>query len=166
MEKATQYLSKAITVVLIVLSVIMICTLTLQVFARYLFSKGFPWTDETARFCMIWAVYIGAAYIVFNGEHVKMSVFEDMMSKPSIKKALLSLQYALFLVFSVFISVFGFEALEIAALSKSQNLPITMSDVYVIIPISGILMAIGCAFRLLRILAFDEGGARKGADSA
>ena len=76
LQKINKYISQILKVALIACFTYMTVVLSLQVFGRYLFHKGFSWTEETARYIMIWAVFLGAAYIALNLEHVKVSIIE------------------------------------------------------------------------------------------
>ena len=79
LQKINKYISQILKVALIACFTYMTVVLSLQVFGRYLFHKGFSWTEETARYIMIWAVFLGADSIPLNLEHVTISILEDLL---------------------------------------------------------------------------------------
>ena len=45
-----------------------------QVIARYIFEMALRWTEETAAYAMVWAVYTGAALCVRERFHIRIMV--------------------------------------------------------------------------------------------
>ena len=106
LQKINKYISQILKVALIACFTYMTVVLSLQVFGRYLFHKGFSWTEETARYIMIWAVFLGAAYIALNLEHVKVSIIEDLMKKQKHKQILELVQHLSLIHICFYRSVF------------------------------------------------------------
>ena len=124
LQKINKYISQILKVALIACFTYMTVVLSLQVFGRYLFHKGFSWTEETARYIMIWAVFLGAAYIALNLEHVKVSIIEDLMKKQKHKQILELVQHIAGFIFVVIVLKYGFMQMTIAKpLFLSSNPP-------------------------------------------
>lgn len=157
LEKVSGVLTKIMKVVMIALFVWMTFALTVQVVARYVFSKGFVWTDESARYCMIWLIFIGATEIIFNGDHIKVTIIEDLL--PGLgKKIIFLVQYLAGLVFSVVMAVYSFPQVKLAAKAVSSNMNINMGIVYGIFPVVTILMIIGYIVRMVLLFAKKNEG--------
>ncbi|MEM7541830.1 MAG: TRAP transporter small permease [Pseudomonadota bacterium] len=45
-----------------------------NVIARYVFEAPFIWADETLVFLMIWAVFLGAAIVTWEGQHLRVDL--------------------------------------------------------------------------------------------
>ncbi|NLM15242.1 MAG: TRAP transporter small permease [Clostridiaceae bacterium] len=159
LEKISNVLTKIMRVLMIILFVWMTIALTTQVFARYLFAKGFVWTDESARYCMIWMIFIGATEVVFNDEHIKVTVVEDFARGVG-KKIFVLIQHIAGLVFSVIMAWYSFPQLQLASKAVSSNMSINMGIVFGIFPVVTILMIIGYIFRIVLLWAkkSDAGG--------
>lgn len=56
------YLDKLILLVTSVIFVIMILIVFLQVVARYVFGSSLSWSEEIARFLLVWTIFLAAGY--------------------------------------------------------------------------------------------------------
>ena len=152
LEKTSKVLTKIMKVCMVVLIIWMTFAMTVQVVARYIFSKGFVWTDESTRYCMIWLIFIGATEIIFNGDHIKVTVIEDLLRGVG-KKIVILIQYIAGLVFSIIMAVYSFPQVKLAAKAVSSNMNINMGIVYGIFPVVTILMIIGYIVRIILMFA-------------
>lgn len=50
-----------------------------QVVTRYLLNSPVAWTEELARFALIWLTFIGAAYVAAKGRHVTVVVGSSLL---------------------------------------------------------------------------------------
>lgn len=162
LQKINSIISKIIKVVLIICFAYMTVTLLIQVFGRYLFKVGFPWTEETARYVMIWAVFLGAAYVALNLEHVKVSIVEDLMKSRRQKKTMTVIQHVISLIFVVVVLRYGFMQLSIAKLSKSANTGLSMLFPYMVFPVAFIFLTYAYFYRtvdgIAKLKDKEEGG--------
>lgn len=152
LEKVSDVLAKIMRAVMVILLIWMTFSLTVQVVARYVFAKGFVWTDESARYCMIWMVFIGATEILLNDEHIKVTVIEDLLHGVG-KKVLLLIQDIAGLVFSVVMAMYSFPQMQLASKAVSSNMNINMGIVYGIFPVVTILMVIAYVIRIILVFA-------------
>ena len=87
--------------ILFLLSAIMVVVIFIQVFMRYVMSNSLSWSEELARYCFIWLIYIGISYAVKHHRHIKVDaallLFKD---KTKIYFSLIS--NFLFLIFCVY----------------------------------------------------------------
>lgn len=148
-EKINGVISKVLTAIIIILFIWMIVAFSIQVFGRYIFSTGFPWTEELTRYGMIWMVFLGAAWIIFNGEHVKITILEDVL-KGRTKKTIMIVQTIMGLLFVAAIFYFSIGQLSLAAKGRSANTGISNAMQYMVFPISMILSCWGYITKLIR----------------
>ncbi len=133
---------KALSTALIIIMGIMVINVLWQVFTRYIVGTPSSFTDELARYLMIWLGILGAAYVSGKNMHVAIDVIPMRSSKKTQQK--LS-----FIVYSVII-LFAFAAMVIGGLrlvyishilgQQSPALQIPLSVVYFVIPLSGALI--------------------------
>ena len=159
--KINAIISKILSVLMIVLFIWMIVAFSIQVFARYIFSAGFTWTEELTRYGMIWMVFLGAAWIIFNSDHVKVTILEDAFKGQS-RKILMIIQDIFGLIFVAAIFYFSFSQLSIAARGVSANTGISNVVQYMVFPISMILSAWGYITRIVMRIGKREDAEAQG----
>ncbi len=127
---------------LIIIMSVMVVNVLWQVFTRYIMGDPSSFTDELARYLMIWIGVLGAAYVSGKNMHVAIDVLPKKFSKPTQKKITLFV--------NLLIIVFVFTALIIGGLrlvyityileQHSPSLQIPLAVVYLVLPISGSLI--------------------------
>jgi TRAP-type transport system small permease protein len=118
----------------------MTIVLFIQVLGRYITQSGLPWTEELAKYGMIWMVFIGAAVATKDASHIKVSLLEEKF--PSFSKWLTPIQNLISLIFLAIIVKYGWDALSILSAQKSPNLLLPMSIFYFAIPLSSAIMIV------------------------
>lgn len=112
------------------------------VFTRYLGAGQASWSEELARFLLIWIGVLGAAYVAGKREHLALDLLR--MNLPKDRQAKLDKFISvLILGFSLAVLVIGGGQLIyltqiLGQLSPALRVP--MSVVYSVIPISGLLI--------------------------
>ncbi len=84
----------------IFLFVILILLATLQILFRYVFRYPLPWTEELARFTLVWATFLGAASATRRKLHLAVDFFINKFNR----------QAAKFITFFFSILILGFLA--------------------------------------------------------
>ena len=144
MQKITNILDVILKNVLIILMVALVAAVSWQVISRYGFSSPSSWTEEVARFLLIWIGVLGAAYAFRTGVHLGL----DVLPKKLTGKSALALKLFTLLVvagFSVAVLIIGGGSLvvltwELKQYSAVLGLPIAF--VYSVIPTTGALICI------------------------
>ncbi|MDF2183982.1 TRAP transporter small permease [Grimontia hollisae] len=135
---------------IILMSVIMILVTLTQVFFRYIFESPLTWTEELARYCFIWVTFLGAAIGLRRGFHLGVDILVNMMPKKyqTLNEILTNI---VLLIFTLTVAYSSIPVLEIANFQTSPALGLKLSSIYIVIPISMILMAIVCIERIISI---------------
>ncbi|MBA6152867.1 TRAP transporter small permease [Gelidibacter maritimus] len=128
--------------ILVVIMGVMVINVLWQVFTRFVMGDPSSFTDELARYLMIWVGVLGAAYISGKRMHVAIDLLPNRLSKAK--------QMLLKMLVNFIIILFCFTALVVGGLrlvyityvldQHSPALQIPLALVYLIIPISGILI--------------------------
>lgn len=126
----------AITLLLIWITIVLV----LQVSARYIFSSGMFWTEEMARYAMVWVIFLGAAVVTKEKAHINVPILETIF--PSFKKHFSVLQIIFFLMYIVIILFISWGTLQVLQYQFSANMRLPMALVYSVVPISFILILI------------------------
>lgn len=56
---------------------IIVSTMAAQVIARYVFDAPFQWSEEVARFALIWMTFISAAFVMAEGRHIAVDIISS-----------------------------------------------------------------------------------------
>lgn len=141
MKKVISCLDALMKGVIILTTVVMILSCTLQVLSRFVLSHPFSWTEEMARFSFIWWSFFGAAYVVRLNGHLGM----DLLIKILPYKGRWVLQRISFLISLAFCLLVTYQGIKITAIQAGQLgdlVPISMAWVYSVVPVTGGIMAI------------------------
>lgn len=130
---------------LTVLSTIMVAVIFVQVVMRQL-DSSLSWSEELARFCFIWLIYIGISYGVKKQRHIKVDVILVFLNQKG-KVIINIIANVLFMAFAVFVIIYGFEIANklLGFGQKSPALQIPMGLVYMSAPI-------GMGLTLIRLI--------------
>ena len=117
----------------------MTIVILLQVFFRYVLGNALTWSEEVARFMMIWMTFLIAPVAYRHGINVSLDFFASMIigRAKDIMSIILNLLIILFLVI-FFVESFGL--IERGLKLKASTLSIKMAYIYLILPISFFLM--------------------------
>ncbi|MCL2000561.1 MAG: TRAP transporter small permease [Planctomycetes bacterium] len=59
--------------------VVMIVTMLLQVFTRYVINHPLPWTEELSRFSYIYAIFLGAILVQRSKHHMTVTLLVEKL---------------------------------------------------------------------------------------
>lgn len=83
--RIVQWIDKYLEECLLTLLLIGISSLVIvQVTARYLFNSSLSWSDELARYFLIWSCFLSVSYCVRKRISIKIEQFQNSLSKPLI----------------------------------------------------------------------------------
>lgn len=128
--------------VLVFIMSLMVINVLWQVFTRYVTGTPSSFTDELARYLMIWVGILGAAYVSGRNMHVAIDVLPSKSSAKTQKK-LAVIVNALIIIFSLLAFVIGGIRLVYISYILGQHSPalnMPLFAVYLVIPISGLLI--------------------------
>ncbi|MDR3176471.1 MAG: TRAP transporter small permease [Desulfovibrio sp.] len=138
-----------------------------QVVFRYAVEMPLAWTEELARYLLIWATYLGASIAFYDGTHINATLLVDVFPV-RIQAAFLLLADAACLVF---LGVFVYEGFivtrRIFQLGQfSPSLPwLPVGLVYLIIPVGCLFMGLNVLTYALRHLAAIRSGTESGTET-
>jgi TRAP-type C4-dicarboxylate transport system permease small subunit len=127
---------------LILIMGIMVINVLWQVFTRFIVGIPSSFTDELARYLMIWLGILGAAYVSGQNMHVAIDVLPLRASAKTQKKLKL-IVYIMIIAFAVLAMVMGGLRLVYITYVLDQHSPalqIPLAAVYFAIPLSGALI--------------------------
>jgi TRAP-type C4-dicarboxylate transport system permease small subunit len=142
MDKLTRWIDKALAGTLILLMTAMVLTVTWQVCTRFILRQPSSITEELARFLLIWIGLLGASYALRNKAHLGIDVLAARLTGVK-RRAVEILAYYSIIVFAFFVMIIG--GLRLVQLTFALNqisaaMGVKMGYVYLVIPLSGLLI--------------------------
>lgn len=139
MEKLDKIIVKTLFWILALLMLVMVVVITAQVISRYVFGNPFTWSEELGRYTFVWMSFLGMAAGMKYGSHIALDVLEKKLNGVS-QKTLVLFNNLLLTVFGVLLTYSGFMLFEVGSRQTSPSLGLPMQFVYLVIPISGIIL--------------------------
>ena len=130
-----------------------------QVVTRYVFELPNAWIEETARYLMIWLIFIGMAIAARKRAHLDVQVVSFFF--PSVAEKILFFYQVVMLVFGVVFTYLTYKVMsfqfELGQVSPGMQLP--MGWVYLGMLLGGMLFVIHLAayiYKKFRGIDLDE----------
>ncbi len=141
MERAMNAIERLLDRVLLAMFAVMVAVTVWQVFARYVLQAPTIWSEELARFLMVWVTMLGSAYVIRTGEHVSVTVFIDLLPRRA-RLAVDFVRDGLTIALMGMLAWYGatFALLGARRISTGLNLPMTYA--YFAIPAGAALIAL------------------------
>mgnify|MGYP001339459915 FL=1 len=139
MAKLENAIVKILYHVCALLMMVMATVVTAQVVSRYVFGNPFTWTEELARYVFVWMSMLGMAVGVKYGSHIALDILvKKLQGTP--RKVLVAVNQLFILAFTVTLTYSGFKLVQLGTRQTSPSLGLPMEWVYIVIPVSGLLM--------------------------
>lgn len=138
-----KFIDKVLEWMLVFFMSILVIDVLWQVTSRYIMNDPSSFTDELAGFLLIWVGLLGAAYVAGKREHLAIDLMIQR-SKPRRKFQLEMAISIIIVVFALIVMVIGGTWLVYTRFYlsvKSAALGLPLGIVYLVLPISGILIA-------------------------
>ncbi len=144
MEAIRIVLDKVLEKICCVVLSVMVVLIFWQVFTRYVIGHPSVTSEALAKYMFIWLIFLSMAYVFGKREHMAIEFFADKLEK----KARLKLDIVnqvLIIIFSLGVLVYGGIYTTVYQMQKlDATLHIPMGFIYIIVPISGVLVIFYC----------------------
>lgn len=124
----------------------------IQVILRYFFDTGIIWSEESSRFAMIITVLLGAALAQLGGHHIRFTILNDLLP-PAFKRGLGLISELSVAIAALLLIIYGFQLAYMNSAQSSLTMGISVFFIYIIIPISMLIMLIIVGLRIYRLLS-------------
>lgn len=142
MDQAKKMLDRGLGIVLILLMGIAVINVLWQVFSRFVLGAPSSFTQELARFLLIWIGVLGAGYGVGQHDHLALELLPEYLEDPARLWLQIGIQ-SFIILFAVAVLIGGGLRLVYIQLSLGQtssSLEIPFGYVYLVLPLSGVVM--------------------------
>ena len=142
LKRVKKRVDKILEWVLIILMAAGVFNVLWQVFTRFFLKNPSSYTEELARYLLIWIGLLGASYAAGKKLHLAIEVVLERMKNKTKIFIEMCIQLFIFL-FALFVMVIGGYRLVTITLTLNQisaALQIKLGYVYLVCPISGLLI--------------------------
>lgn len=137
--------------------VALIAVMTLQIVSRVFFTAA-GWTEEAARFLLVWLTFLGAALAYQRGRHIAVTSLVEML--PAALQRVCRVAVSVVAIgFLLVLVVVGYRYMDLQSFQRSASLQVSMFYVYAVMPASAAIMAFYALVDLLEAMLGTSGGA-------
>ena len=142
MQRLTEDIARVLGIILTILMAVMVIDVTWQVITRFILKDPSGFTEELAGFLLIWIGLLGASYAYYTKAHLGIDIVTFRLK--GLKKQIIDvLINVIVLMFALIVMVYGGMRLVNITFTLRQLSPalgIEMGYIYLVIPVSGILV--------------------------
>lgn len=142
MNRLRAAVDRGLAALLVVLMTAMVGNVLWQIFTRYVLRRPSSYTEELARFLLIWVGLLGAAYALGRGMHLAIDVVVERLGRRFSRATALLAAGAVVLFAVAVMGVGGTNLVRLTLLLEqtSAALAIPLGWVYLALPLAGALM--------------------------
>ncbi|AWL13034.1 Putative TRAP transporter small permease protein [Saliniradius amylolyticus] len=154
MRLSLAWLDKGLSRLLVALTAAIVVCVCWQVLSRYVTQTPSAYSEEIARFLLIWLGILGASYAYRTGAHLGLDLLVNQLSQLWQRRVTV-LVHGVVLSFALSVMVLGgiqLMALAIDPGQQSSALQLNMAWVYAVLPISGVVISVYACSALISVL--------------
>jgi len=108
-----------------------------------LFGSSLVWSEEVARYAIVWLTFIGSSVCVYKGAHIGVDAIMNVLSEKG-KKILLLITILMSIIFTILFTYLSFTITKgvFDTNQVSSTIKVPMVYVYGAMPVGGVLMLI------------------------
>jgi TRAP-type C4-dicarboxylate transport system permease small subunit len=147
---------RVLAVICIVAFVALVAIVVWQVFTRQVLQDSAPWTEEAARYAFVVLALLGAALVFSERGHIAVEIVVTRL--PEAAQLVVAVIVELLVAFfAVYVFIFGgIRVVQNAWAQDISTLPVSVGQVYLVLPLAGILITFFSLLHLLKVVAGAE----------
>ncbi len=154
LDKLLYFILKTLVVTLFIAMVVLIAA---QVYTRFFTNNSLTWSEELARYTMVYMVFLSAVLVARQKGHI---CIDDVVRRLSLKgrTAVLCVSSLLQIVFFLTVVWGAYRLLPTASLRTSPAIGIPIPIVYFCVPLSCAMMLVYTVRDLVQLFTGKENG--------
>ncbi|MFC0271807.1 TRAP transporter small permease [Metabacillus herbersteinensis] len=152
MKVIKNILDKVLGALCIALFGFLVLLVTWQVITRFVFNDPSVISEELAKYCFVWLVLFGSAYVFGENGHMAIEFIKDKLPTKLKLGVEVFIEIVVILFAALVLVKGGFNATSLAWTQISAALQIPVGYLYAALPISGICIIFYCFFNIYLIL--------------
>ncbi|GEN88926.1 TRAP transporter small permease [Oceanobacillus sp. FSL W8-0428] len=134
-DKINSGVKYLVAVLLIILAILVV----LQVTTRFIINIPLSWTEELAKYLMIYIVFLGSGLAFRNNQHIAIDFLLEV-SSPKTREKLEKLVLWISAIFCLALAYFGIHLTYLVIDQSTPTLQYSMAWAYAAMPIGSLLM--------------------------
>jgi TRAP-type C4-dicarboxylate transport system permease small subunit len=130
---------------------IMIGSIGLSVFCRYVLKMPLSWTEEVVLLCMVWVVFLGASIATKHKEHIIIDIVVSLAPR-RLAKGMEVVSLSVIIAVLALLVWQGIRLVEVTQDVETTALGIPTMYIYAAVPVSALLMLIHSSRHLVPLL--------------
>lgn len=153
MDAVKKFFNNIEEIIVVPILIVMTVVIILQVIFRFVIKGSLPWSEELARYLMVWVTFLGASIAVKRGAHVGVELLV-MILPQKVRTVFVFLGVIISIIFCLVVFRVSLVIIQNQIVSHqiSPAMRIPMWWAYGAIPVGTFLMAVRFAQPLLRPL--------------
>ena len=137
--------------------IVMVIVVFLQVIFRFIIMSSLSWSEELARYLLVWISFLGASIGVKRKAHIGVEAVTTFLPE-RIKKVVALIATLSAMIFFTVVIIWGYKILDVVSNQVSPAMEINMSIPYSALLVSGILMFLYSIENFVNIIKALKGG--------
>ena len=142
LEEGFLWLNRATVVLMMMLMAALVFA---NVVSRYLFAHSVNWSEEVARYLMVWITFLGAGLAMREGQHVAIEYVQGLLP-PRLLPWWRGAVALIILAFLALLTVIGFQFADFAGRQRTPVLGWSKGAMYLAIPIGAMVFGLHLIF--------------------
>jgi TRAP-type C4-dicarboxylate transport system permease small subunit len=141
LHQFSTWINQRIEYLLFGLGFSMAILVAVQVFFRYVLNQSLFWSEELARYLLVWLTFLGASCAYYRHAHPGVGILYNRMP-PALRKACALVIHLASMGLFVVMVVYGYQFAHFVRLQTTPALQLPKWLVLGIIPVSGLVLLI------------------------
>jgi TRAP-type C4-dicarboxylate transport system permease small subunit len=145
------FIDSVLTKLLVILMGVMVVNVLWQVFTRFVMQSPSSFTDELARYLLVWVGLLGAAFATGKQLHLAIDIVPSKAGPRSqrVLHVLINLVVAAFAFFVMIVGGINLVYITLTLNQTSAALGLPLGYVYAVLPLSGLLIMYYAFYNIL-----------------
>ncbi len=139
--RISRQINRAIEWSLAGIGLVMVVVVAAQVFCRYVLNHSLFWSEELARYLLVWLTFLGATVAYHRRVHPSVDMLQARMG-PRAARAMTIGGYLAALFFFGVLTVYGMQFAHFVRAQISPALQIPKWTVMLVLPLSGTILCL------------------------
>ncbi len=139
--KLSRRINRAMEWSLAGIGLVMVVVVAAQVFCRYVLNHSLFWSEELARYLLVWLTFLGATVAYHRRVHPSIDMLQARLGPPAARTMTIAGYLAALFFFGV-LTVYGLQFAHFVRAQISPALQIPKWTVMLVLPLSGTILCL------------------------
>lgn len=146
---------KVLGIVIMILFMLMTVIGTYQIVTRYFFNRPSTVSEELLTYSFTWMALLASAFVFGKRDHMRMGFLADKLTGTARKYLEVAIDFLTFLLAAVVMVYGGCSITKLTMIQTTASLRVPMGYIYIIVPLTGILIMIFSFINAMDMLHSD-----------